>query len=271
MIRSRKKILSVIFVLFILLNSTFSVNTEAASKKVTVYVVTEIQKNTSINDHQAFHYNDDGLLVRSDHIIYEYDGNKLKSQYNKSGRCIDCDRKYEYNSKGKLIKHSGPVLKIKGNEWVGSTTGYYKFSYNGGGRIKKIKGYDGHGNVTATITYNSKNKISKVNELLVTDQGKNHYTSKYYYDKKGYVRKQVYSMSSNSENTKSEVNYKNTYDKNGCVVKIEAKTKGSSESDVYKLTYKKMKVPASYKKTIENQQMALIPTGVYLGYYHFGE
>lgn len=269
MIHSRKKILSVIFVLFILLNSAFTVNTEAASKKVTVYVVTSIQKNTSSNDHYFYRYNEDGLLIQSKHLIYEYDGNKLKKQTNRYGKSVNSDRKYEYNSKGQLIKHSGPVDKIKNHSYVSHVTGYYKFSYNGGGRIKKIKAYTGFCDEIATITYNSKKKISKISDTIYTDTERYTNTSKYYYDKKGYVRKLEYT--SGDDNKKSVKIYKNTYDKNDCVVKIEVSTKGYEKTDVYKLTYKKMKVPASYKKTIENQQMALIPTGVYLGYYNFGD
>ena len=54
MIHSRKKILSVIFVLFILLNSAFTVNNEAASKNVMFFVFSSFKKNNKSNDHYLY-------------------------------------------------------------------------------------------------------------------------------------------------------------------------------------------------------------------------
>lgn len=256
MIHSGKKILSVIFAIFVLLNSVFTFNSEAASKKVTVYVVTSIKQDNEKAD--KFQYTSNGLLKKSKHAKYIYDGKLLKKQIGIGDNKNLYNRTYEYNSKGQVIKHSGPIPFD--NEDGSIMTGYEEITYDNKGRISKTKNFEGWYDGSSKISYNKKNKVSKRKIRIVTEKDSHYDTYKYYYDKKGYLRKSIYHCQ--QMKSSSVTYYKNSYDKNGCVVKI--KIKGSYDA-VYKLTYKKLKVPASYKKVIEKQQMAIIPSAVSVG------
>ncbi len=260
-----------IFLVFILLISLVASNEcDAASKKVTLYVVSEIKiENDSGTITYKYSYNEHGLKAYKVHYNerekyyskYTYSGKKIKKISGNESNF----KKYifKYNKKGYPIFEKG--IDVEG--WVFD----YTFSYDKKSRIKKIKYHAANdytnNNIDWKYSYNKKNQVTKIkgNQTKVIDYKKAPVTYKsiisktYKYDKKGYISK----ITEKNANNIATTTYKNTYDKNGCVTKVIKKSNSGpgSENTTYILSYKKITVSKTYEKLIKEQQNGLIPSG----------
>ena len=260
--RNLSKILSFILALCLVLTVP-TYNAEAASKKVTLYVVSRI--TTSDNLDLQYTYNSNGLLIKRKNTssLHQSMGTDIKLSY--SGKKLvkvsgNTKQKLTFDKNGRLIKKRANVL--------------YTYSYNKKGQLKRVEEPDGY--VYREYQYDKKGRLitEKQDEeifdeasMMMVRTGKKIVVSKISYNPKGYIKK-IKKPQSNGNLTNS---YSYKFNKNGLPTKI--KIKGSSSVKVFKITYKAITVPKSYVNVIKEQrhyilQPALDPYGFY-GFYGY--
>lgn len=266
--KKKRKMISLFLVLLIILNVIPAQNVDAASKKVSVYVVKKIINEKGDSSYiKEFTYTSKGLKKSMNYYYkgstketptkYYYNGKKLKRVTN------NFDPSFKYNKKGQLIfvKHD-----IKEDGWTFDDS----INYDKKNRISSVKKHSQNANQNNTNTwkykYNKKNLVTKATcktKKIInwgageSDQIYEYSTSKSCkYDKNGNLTKLI----NKQTNETIKTTYKNTYDSNGCVVKIVAKSNGDIKKQTYTITYEKIMVPKSYEKVIKEQQDYIIPS-----------
>lgn len=270
----KKRTISFMLALLVLCTVAYPSSSEAASKKVSIYVVSKVISNEG---NIEYTYNTNGLIktCSRQNTKYYYKGKVLKKEvssytqntgdqksvtkYDKKGNVISIQEinadgtiassskyTYKYNSKGNKVsekrKQSGTVTTIK-------------YKYDKKGRLSKSIGNP----YTDSYTYDKNNNIIK---LLITATG--HKASdfsrvyNYKYDKYGYVTAIDIKESIDKASQTTSKNYKYSRDKNGLITKCTIKVSGAEASGKSSITkkykYKKITVPKSYEKTILKQQ-----------------
>ena len=261
-----KKVLAVILAAGIMVSSfSTTIDSEAASKKQTVYVVTKIEYSgkhkaggvpINVFPRRTFEYNKNGLVekihapqlaVKDSYadvrVEYFYKGEKvvkvndvgLYTDFNFTFKLI---RNKKGNITGRMVRYNwitnpktGKVVAFKKDKYDSP------YKYDASNRIISGGEVEGNWGVIGQYTYDKKGRIKtyKRNKTIA---------SKYSYDKKGYVNK------INKDGKKTVL--KNTY-KNGRLTK--RVVVGGRTSKIY---YKKITVPEKYVELIQKQQRNLV-------------
>jgi len=214
---------------------------QAASKKKTMYVISEITTKSGDESYQ-FAYNDKGLIKK------EVNGS-LTNTFSYKGKNISEENQVFGKEKTKLIfsyNKKGKLTKIVTKEEDGKKT-TVKYSYKSG-KVSEIKD-EGTGSVW-TLTYNGKGLVKKAVIRAVDGSSS---SIRYWYNSQKDLKKMT-----TSGDVKESLSYKyNKYGRKSVTVKYEYKDKSQNTSEVYSYKYKKIKVPASYVKAVKAQQMDL--------------
>lgn len=260
--RFKERLMAAILSICILLSGfAIKIDTEAASAKVTVYVVTKITSKKDTNLLIKFNYNKNGLVSKSSnkYFINEYSYKKKQVSniiQKQKDSTYEAEFKVSRDKKGR-IKEIGTRAKNPSEgvlDWDENyKKEYYSFKYN---KKNKWTSYreQTNGVFTDEYKYDSKGKTqSWIRKNYMGGDGPAWVsTYEYTYDKKGYVNSVYHKNHSNigydsEETTEETTTLKNTY-KKGRLVK----------RNDYKITYKKIKVPKANKKAIEKQQRTII-------------
>lgn len=213
---------------------------QAGSK--TMWVLTGVKDDYGST---SFTYNAKGLLTKEKSkyqtSTYAYDKkNRLKSSTSKSNGFKATKITYTLNKKGWVVKSKS----------AGSSTAI-KYQYNKNGKfLKMVLPYKT--GKSQTITYDKKGNIAKMTSSAAKVTFK--------YDAKGNATKQTYSYS----NKKNVTTFKNTYDKNGLLVKSVHKSSGYKTTETY--TYKQITVPKAAQKMVKSQQWTLLQQRTHNGW-----
>ena len=253
--RNLSKILSFILALCLVLTVP-TYNAEAASKKVTLYVVSRITTSDDLD--LQYTYNSNGLLIKRKNTssLSQSMGTDIKLSY--SGKKLvkfsgDTKQKLTFDKNGRLIKKRDNLL--------------YIYFYNKKGQLKRVE--ESNGFIFREYQYDKKGRlITEKQEEEIFDEatmmmvrtGKKIVVSKISYNPKGYIKK----IKMPQSNATYSYSYK--FNKNGLPTKIKIKSSGSVI--VSKITYKAITVPKSYVNVIKKQrhyilQPALDPYGFY--------
>ena len=220
---------------------------QAKAKSVTMYVIasTKTKMSSGYSEAAKYTYKSTGLLAKRTYgkktlDKFTYVGKRMKTHWKDGGEGTPSNYKYTYKS-GKLVKSydsvnrstikfalnkSRKVRKIRNRSQGGSTSYTTSYSYDSKGRLSSYK-YGTWSNTTARYSYDSKGNIAKATEFWNDNPYDMHVTT-----------------------------YKNTY-KNGRLVKV-VKTDANGTKTTVTITYKKVKVPASYKTVVKKQQASAI-------------
>ena len=231
--------------------SVFSttMNSEAASGKTTVYVVSKISEKGDTDSYLEFKYNSKGLLVETRHPNPSYSEN--------GSGTVDSINKFSYNKANKIKKieyiagydatKDVTVIKYKKGNVVSKKTKTAPDGkkYKALNSVKSFK-YDSDDKLKSTSAFSyTYDKKGRIKAITSSTDAKTKRT--YSYDKKGYVKSYL-DISNNPEGvSKKTVKFKNSY-KSGRLVK----------RNNYKISYKKISIPKSSKELVEKQQRSII-------------
>jgi len=234
---------------------------QAASKK-SVYVVKSITTKTAYGSIKTTHsYNSKGLLTKrkgDDKTLqkYKYKGKKLMTFWADGGNGAPTNLSYKYKN-GKLKSNTDTLNGIS-----------HKFKLNSKGKVKKMTtAWSSTSSSSTTYKYNGKGYLKSYKYSTWKN-----IAEKYSYDSKGNVKKSTSYMNDNPSQS-TVTTYKNTY-KSGRLVKVVKKDEYGNKTTA-KITYKKIKVPSSYKKLVKKQQKNILQMyasgvgayGIPLGYF----
>ena len=230
-----KKVLSLLLTLAIIISLVPAHKVEAKSKMITMYVISE--------GSARYEYNKNGLVAK------EIRGNSISATYKyKGSRLIEME---EYGHKTKISYNKKKRL-VKIVYWWGEKDSFsQKYYYNKKGKITKCVHDDGS---YTKYTYGKR----KEEQTTYSKAGKATGGSKFYYDSHGYYKTVVNNPGENVNIVNcGRFTFKNKYNKKGCVIQRTEKTEMPS-TFITGYTYKKIRVPASYKKAIIKQQKSII-------------
>lgn len=229
-----------------------TVSANAAKKKTTVYVVSQITSKDTRNSTELYKmtYNSKGLVTKTligdiSPIITEHiykKGRIVKEIQNSDGK--KSELYYSYNKKGQVKKITG--IEADGQKTV-STLKYKK------GLLVQMKD-GGTGSV-----WNFTNKKGLPRKLVLTIMDKYKQTIKYSYNSK----KEISKIDSPNVVQKFKYTYKNKR-RDTMIVSYEYKSKEDQKynsTETYKYTYKKLKVSSSMVSKIKKQQKKLLKQG----------
>lgn len=245
---------------------------EAASRKVTVYVISTYGK-LDIN------YSSKGLiksvvnknkLVPHMQLDYSYNGKKIKQvkwtvrSTSKNGTVYDMN--YDYFMPEKTLYSYDKKNRIKEIKDMGGQIPQIKtYKYDSKNRIKSIAvdryylnnpGKD----ETYNFDYSKKNSIIVASKFVRSKDDNSEKKEKHVYDSNGNI-KSIIMLEGNNKG--KQITYKNVYDKNKRLKKVTVKDINGDKSS-YTIKYKKIVVNKDYEDVINQQQKSII-NGNYLG------
>ena len=232
---------------------------KAASKTVTLPVITRVKIDTPYGTvTEALSYKTNGLVksIKTDddntyydnHQVYTYKftytkKNKLKSmQYIQNDSGATTNYSFTRDKKGRVVKCASD------NVWNDVDTFEHTYKYNKKSQLKTYTYHQLQGNSetnTKKYTYDKNGNV----KTLGTNGSDNTYSS----DRRGSITKMM-----NSSGT-TLISCKNTYKSNKLVKRVAKRFYGDdAKTYTYKISYKKMKVPATLARMVKAQQYAIV-------------